>query len=118
MSTVNGTITESTVSSTITYTYNGLGQVLTKAEAAGDTVTYTYDVTGRLTKESRAAYTDHASASVTPTVEYLYNGLNNLSPHPPGRGDGAGGRSHHHLCLWRQRPPRLDDRPGGRRPRL
>jgi len=87
----NNTLTEPTVSSTIIYTYNGLGQVLTKAEATGDTVSYIYDATGRLTKESRASYTDHASASVTPTVEYLYNGLNNLSRTRQGGATAAAG---------------------------
>ena len=75
----NGALTTSTVSSTVTYTYNGLGQVKTKQEAAADTVTYTYDNTGRLTKESRAAYLDQAGVSVTPTVSYYYNGINNLT---------------------------------------
>ncbi|WP_294122236.1 LysM peptidoglycan-binding domain-containing protein [Sphingomonas sp.] len=79
VNTTNGAITETTVASTITYTYNGLGQVLTKQEAAGDTVAYTYDATGRLTKESRASYGDQTLTTVTPTVDYLYNGLNNLA---------------------------------------
>lgn len=74
----SGAITESIATSSIAYTYNGLGQVLSKAEATGDTVTYSYDQTGRLTKESRASYTDETGNGVTPTVDYLYNGLNDL----------------------------------------
>jgi YD repeat-containing protein len=67
--------------STVTYTYNGLGQVTSKTEATGDAVGYVYDNSGRLTKESRASYLDQDSttATVTPTVDYSYDGLNNLS---------------------------------------
>ena len=68
--------------SVITYTYNGLGQVLTKTEAvdAGGaaTNTYVYDGAGRLKKETRKSYTDFNDNSVTPTVDYYYDGLGNM----------------------------------------
>jgi trimeric autotransporter adhesin len=79
VSTTNGVLTPSTVSSTVTYTYNALGEVTSKIEATGDTVAYIYDSTGRLTKESRAAHLDQGGASVTPTVSYSYDGLNELT---------------------------------------
>lgn len=63
----------------IGYAYNGLGQVVRKSEATGDFVDYVYDATGRLTLEARKAYTDFSGTSVTPTVDYYYNGINNLA---------------------------------------
>lgn len=79
VSTINGALTKTSTSSTIIYTYNGLGQVTSKQEATLDTVNYNYDATGRLIKEWRTAYNDQTGASVTPEVIYSYNGLNNLS---------------------------------------
>ncbi|WP_135212625.1 HNH endonuclease [Vitreimonas flagellata] len=84
----NGTGGTSSVTSTITYTYNALSQVLSKTEATGDAINYTYDLGGRMTREQRSAFTDVNGASVTPTVEYEYNGLNNLTL---TRALGAGG---------------------------
>ncbi|MFS2319322.1 hypothetical protein RMQ97_15425, partial [Maricaulis sp. D1M11] len=91
------------VTSTVTYTYNALGQVKTKTEATGDTKTYFYDAGGRLTQERRQGYTDHTGAFVTPRVTYEYDGLGNLTmlrQVGAGNGDqritrhvyGAGGR--------------------------
>ncbi len=64
---------------TISYAYNGLGEVTQKTEANGDYVTYAYDSTGRLILENRAPYLDQNGASVRPTIAYSYNGLNELS---------------------------------------
>lgn len=69
---------------TIVYTYNALGQVLTKREATGDTTAYTYDSAGRLTVESRQSYQDYTSTAGTPvtdtpTVRYFYDGLGDLT---------------------------------------
>ncbi len=65
---------------TITYTYNALGEVLTKQEATGDTTTYTYDEFGRQTKVQGAAFTDYqGTANVRHTTEQFYDGLNNLT---------------------------------------
>lgn len=75
----NGSVTPGVTDSTVNYAYNGLGQVSCKTEATGDLVHYAYDLTGRLVEERRASYTDQAGVSVTPTVNYAYNGLNDLS---------------------------------------
>jgi YD repeat-containing protein len=64
---------------TISYTYNGLGQVTSKTEATGDYVGYGYDSTGRLLSETRSGYYDGDGYWVQPTVHYSYDGLNNLT---------------------------------------
>jgi YD repeat-containing protein len=69
--------TDASAKSTITYTYNGLGEVLTRSEAAGAT-TNTYDTIGRLTLETGQSFTDYQGATVTPRTAYSYDGLNNL----------------------------------------
>ena len=78
----NGTNGFSVLGSIVSFTYNGLGQVLTKTEAAdagtGATNTYAYDTIGRLTLESRKAFTDFNGNSATPTVDYYYDALGNL----------------------------------------
>jgi YD repeat-containing protein len=66
------------VTATIRYTYNGLGQVRTKEEAAGDTIIYAYDGGGRLLTEKKASFTDHNGNTVTPMVDYRYDGLGAL----------------------------------------
>lgn len=87
----------------IYYAYNGLGQVVTKWEATSDRTDYYYDFGGRLILETRPAYVDHAGNSVSPIVDYYYNGLDDLSrTRQRGAGDaveritrysyGAGGR--------------------------
>ncbi|MGQ7829974.1 LysM peptidoglycan-binding domain-containing protein [Altererythrobacter sp. Z27] len=75
----NGSGGTSTVTATVSFLYNGLGQVTRKTEASGDQVNYTYDVGGRLMVEARQAFIDHTGASVTPTVDYYYDGLGNLT---------------------------------------
>lgn len=68
-----------TVNAFVEYTYNGLGQVLTKTEATGDTITYNYDDGGRLMFEQRTAFSGHTNGNVTPRVDYIYDGLGNLT---------------------------------------
>ncbi|MEO0560496.1 MAG: hypothetical protein AAF125_00175, partial [Chloroflexota bacterium] len=63
----------------VQYTYNGLGQVVSKTEATGDFIDYTYDDGGRLTNERRNAYAGHTGASVAPETDYFYDGLGNLT---------------------------------------
>ena len=74
-------------SSLVSYTYNAVGEVLSKTEATGETTSYTYDTAGRLTLESRAGYRDQAGYDVTPRVHYAYDGLGNLVR---SEQDGAG----------------------------
>lgn len=86
----NGSGATTLVDSTIGYSYNGLGQVTRKTEATGDFTDYVYDSAGRLFQEVRKAYTDQTGASVTPTVDYYYDGINNLSrTRQRGSGDSA-----------------------------
>ena len=64
--------------STITYSYNGLGEVSKRIEANGDTTTYAYDKAGRLETEVRASYLSDANATVSPRLTYRYDALGNL----------------------------------------
>lgn len=75
----NGTGGTSTGTSSISYVYNGLGQVVRKTEATGEQFDYSYDAGGRLIQETRPAFTSNTGASVTPQLNYFYNGLGNLS---------------------------------------
>jgi YD repeat-containing protein len=86
----NGSGGTSSVSAAINYLYNGLGQVVRKTEGTGDQINYTYDAGGRLTTEQRAAFTAFDGSAVTPTVDYFYNGIGNLSRTvAAGAGDAA-----------------------------
>jgi YD repeat-containing protein len=68
----------STGNATITYTYNGLGEVLTKQEATGDTTTYTYDTGGHQLTSTSASFTSSTGSTVSTAVAMTYDGLNNL----------------------------------------
>ncbi|HWA90291.1 MAG TPA: LysM peptidoglycan-binding domain-containing protein [Rhizomicrobium sp.] len=73
----------STTTSTITYTYNGLGEVLTKTQATGDSVTYFYDQGGRQTEVLNSVYTNVADdtgahTAVQEQMNEKYDGLGNL----------------------------------------
>lgn len=86
----NGGGALTTANAAIYYSYNGLGQVIRKAEATGDYVDYSYDAAGRLMVESRTGYYDQSGSWVTPTVDYYYDGVNNLSrTRQRGSGDSA-----------------------------
>ncbi|WP_150115346.1 RHS repeat protein, partial [Pelagerythrobacter marensis] len=74
----NGSGGTSTVTATVSWLYNGLGQVTRKTEATGDQINYIHDEGGRLLQERRAAFTSHQGGSVTPTLHYRYNGLGDL----------------------------------------
>lgn len=81
--------------STISYSYNGLGQVVRKIEATAAGLSwdqhateYQYDGAGRLTRESRAWYVNQDGNWVRPTTDYSYDGLNNLTRSRQS-GDGA-----------------------------
>ena len=75
----NGVLAAAATSATIDYTYNALGQLLSKEEAVGDATNYSYDNAGRLVTETRAQFIDYNNAAVRPTVRYHYDGLNNLT---------------------------------------
>ncbi|WP_371395838.1 polymorphic toxin-type HINT domain-containing protein [Fretibacter rubidus] len=77
----NGSTGETTVHSNISYTYNALGQVTRKTEATGEYIDYAYDNQGRMNYETRSAYDDYRDGTtlVSPKVQYLYNGLNDVS---------------------------------------
>ncbi len=68
---------------TISYLYNGLGQLTQKTHATGDVVKYQYDQTGRLTKEyvntAIGTTTGGSQSSQPPATQYYYNGLNDLA---------------------------------------
>jgi YD repeat-containing protein len=74
----NGSGAHTNAHSTISYLYNGLGQVTRKTEATGERTDYVYDAGGRLTQEKRATFASH-SGNVTPTVDYYYNGVGDLA---------------------------------------
>ncbi|MGQ0531662.1 MAG: hypothetical protein ACT4OF_03100 [Caulobacteraceae bacterium] len=92
----NGSGGHSSQNAVITYTYNGLGQVASKTEASGDIIAYDYDLGGRMKSEQRYremgaadySFTDFNGVNVTPTIEYAYNGLDNLTQ---TKALGAGG---------------------------
>jgi len=88
----NGSGGHSAVDSTISYIYNGLGQVVRKTEATGDQVDYAYDADGRLTTETRESFTSYNGQTVTPEVSYSYDGLGNLVRLTELGGGGAAGR--------------------------
>ena len=69
----------STGNSTVTFTYNALGQVATRTEATGDSVTYAYDHAGRLASQTDSAFTDYTTTSVQRQTLYSYDALNDLT---------------------------------------
>ncbi len=74
-----GALTTSSVTASIVYTYNALGEVLTKTEATGDVTTYTYDNLGRQITVTTPDFTDAAGATNHTVTTEAYDGLNNLS---------------------------------------
>ncbi|WP_298303583.1 glycohydrolase toxin TNT-related protein [uncultured Erythrobacter sp.] len=74
----NGNGAHTNAHSTISYLYNGLGQVTRKTEATGERTDYVYDAGGRLTQEKRATFASY-SGNVTPIVDYYYNGVGDLA---------------------------------------
>jgi YD repeat-containing protein len=74
----NNQLTTATVVSTITYKYNGLGQVLQKTEANGDVTKQGYDLLGRMVHSEQAQFVDYRGVTVTPSTDMTYNGLNEV----------------------------------------
>ncbi len=79
VNTSTGALTAASTSSTVTYAYNGLGEVTRKTEATGDYTDYVYDTAGRQTQEKDAGFTDYTGASVQNIVAYSYDGLNDVT---------------------------------------
>ncbi|MBN8811110.1 MULTISPECIES: GH-E family nuclease [unclassified Sphingomonas] len=75
----NGALSSVSGTAIVQYLYNGLGQVVRKTEASGDQTFYGYDGAGRLGVETRSAFVDFNGQWVSPTTQYLYDGLGNLS---------------------------------------
>ena len=71
-------VTTTNVNSIVTYTYNGLGEVLTVTQATGDETTYTYDTMGRLLTTEQSAFTNAGGTSSQYLVTNYYDGLNDL----------------------------------------
>ncbi|MGE5566052.1 MAG: Ig-like domain-containing protein, partial [Parcubacteria group bacterium] len=84
-----GALSAASTSATVTYSYNGLGEVLQKVEANGDTTDYTYDNFGRQTIEKDAAFADYQGTNVRLLTENSYDGLNNLTQTREAKSTGA-----------------------------
>jgi len=81
-STVNattGALSTASQTATIYFQYNGLGLVTKKTEANGDVTDTTFDKMGRMIEVQKAGYTDYTGATVRPTTDMQYDGLNELS---------------------------------------
>jgi YD repeat-containing protein len=66
------------VHSTISYDYNGFGEVVRKTEANGDDTVFDYDDQGRLVRTVGESYADDEGATVTPITENLYDGFGGI----------------------------------------
>lgn len=74
----SGTLYANNGTSTIGYTYNGLGEVTAKTEATGEQTQYQYDSNGRLSVETRTGYVDSDNNWVQPQLVYRYDALGYL----------------------------------------
>ncbi|WP_066807580.1 pre-toxin TG domain-containing protein [Sphingomonas asaccharolytica] len=74
----NGALSTSSAASTITYSYNALGQVLQKTEANGDYTKQGYDLLGRVKHTEQNAFVDYRGVTVTPSTDMTYNGLDEV----------------------------------------
>lgn len=63
-------------SAVIRYTYNALGEVLSKHEATGEITQYSYDDSGRLIRRQDAAI--GSLGAIRRTTDFTYDDLNNL----------------------------------------
>jgi YD repeat-containing protein len=73
-----GALSTGQTTATITYYYNGLGEVTHKYESTGDYTYYGYDNQGRMTLMYKTAQTDQNGVTVYDRTDYYYDGLNNL----------------------------------------
>lgn len=84
-----GALSAASTSATVTYSYNGLGEVIQKVEANGDTTDYTYDNFGRQTIEKDEGFVDYQGTNVRLLTENSYDGLNNLTQTREAKSTGA-----------------------------
>ncbi|WP_019962477.1 RHS repeat domain-containing protein, partial [Woodsholea maritima] len=75
----DGKLDISYIGSTILYSYNSGGQIVSKTHATGDRQRFVYDDAGRMISESRASFINHLGQAVTPTLSYTYDVFGNLS---------------------------------------
>jgi YD repeat-containing protein len=78
----NGILTPAANTARTEYVYNGLGLVTTETLYTSATSTETtnkaYDLVGRIIREQKPTITDYQDVSVRPTVDFEYDGLNNV----------------------------------------
>lgn len=72
-----------TAASVTTTTYDGLGDILSQQQGAGDTTTYVYDALGRVVEQRDASFTgivdtSGTAGSVTPVTDTEYDALGNV----------------------------------------
>lgn len=79
INTSTGALTSASTTSTITYAYNGLGEVTRKTEATGEYTDYFYDNFGRQTQIKSSSFLDYTATSVQRVMDQYYDGLNNLT---------------------------------------
>ena len=89
----NGALQDTSGTSTIIYSYNGLGQVTSKLYATGEFVAYFYDLQGRQTDVLDSPVVDYGGGgtSTQHRVSTFYDGLNNIVRTREGRYDPATG---------------------------
>ncbi|WP_235364764.1 LysM peptidoglycan-binding domain-containing protein [Sphingomonas sp. ERG5] len=73
-----GGLTTGTANARIEYSYNALGEALSKKEANGDVTTWNYDGMGRQIAELGTAHVNQNGATVQQRTEYSYNGLSDV----------------------------------------
>jgi len=84
----NGVLNIAPAVSTITYSYNALGQVLQKTEANGDYTKQGYDWLGRVNHTEQNSFVDYRGVTVTPSTDMIYNGLGEVVK-TTAHGDGT-----------------------------
>lgn len=68
-----------TVSSTITYTYDAMGDVTSETQATGDETTYAYDDMGRKTLETDPVVYNPNGTTVQQEIQTYYDGLGEIT---------------------------------------
>jgi YD repeat-containing protein len=88
-----GALSTNTANSTVTYTYDAMGDVLSVTQASlapatGDYTDYTYDSAGRQVHTQQTSYTDYEGNTRVPATDTAYNELG-LATQSIVRGDGT-----------------------------